>query len=259
METVQQPNQDVIIEGMTSISALIRAVKSGTNNRKIKKIMFDEVKSDAKQKDLDFLRSVCSELDFSVESASPDEIASLSSGRSHGGIIAVCTPRSFDTLVSPDQLSGYRYLAYLDGIEDPFNFGYCLRSLYASGCEAIILSDRNWSSAAGVVARSSAGTSELFPAFLAEKPEQAVELVKYSGFSIISAGIRDSVSCFDADLSLPLLLVIGGEKRGISRSILDLSDRIVRIDYGQKFRGSLTAAATCAVLGFEIMRQNRNL
>jgi 23S rRNA (guanosine2251-2'-O)-methyltransferase len=62
---------------------------------------------------------------------------------------------------------------------------------------------------------------------------------------------------YEADLSLPLLFVIGGEKRGISREVLSLCDQNIRIPYGIEFRGSLSAAATCAVIGFEVMHHNR--
>jgi 23S rRNA (guanosine2251-2'-O)-methyltransferase len=64
------------------------------------------------------------------------------------------------------------------------------------------------------------------------------------------------VSLYEADLKKPLLLIIGGEKRGISRTLIDLSNEIVRIDYGRKFMGSLTTASSAAVIAFEIMRRN---
>ena len=54
----------------------------------------------------------------------------------------------------------------------------------------------------------------------------------------------------------PLFLVIGGEKRGISSSLLSSADIIVRIDYASNFKGSLSAASSAAIIGFEIMRQN---
>jgi 23S rRNA (guanosine2251-2'-O)-methyltransferase len=54
----------------------------------------------------------------------------------------------------------------------------------------------------------------------------------------------------------PILLVIGGEKRGISRTILDMADQIVRIDYGRTFNGSLSAASAATVIAFEVLRQN---
>ena len=92
--------------------------------------------------------------------------------------------------------------------------------------------------------------------FVAE-PEDAVDIFKSLGFRVICAGIRDSESIFDTNLQKPLFVVLGGEKRGISRSVLDKADTVVRIDYGNDFNGSLSTAAASAVFAFEIFRANR--
>ena len=55
----------------------------------------------------------------------------------------------------------------------------------------------------------------------------------------------------------PLFLIVGGEKRGISAAALAEADTIVRIDYGRAFGGSLSAASAAAMLGYEVLRQNR--
>ena len=66
-----------------------------------------------------------------------------------------------------------------------------------------------------------------------------------------------SEDLFDADLSRPLFLIVGGEKRGISKVFLDAADLKVRIPYGRNFRGSLTSSAACAVCAFEVLRRER--
>ena len=160
--------------------------------------------------------------------------------------------------VRPDAIRRDGFYVLPEGIEDPYNFAYTLRSLYAAGADGAILPSRNWMSAAGIVAKSSAGTSEKLPLFSCDPP-RAAELFRSWGFRVICAGIRDSVDLYEADLRLPLLLVIGGEKRGISRGVLEHADLTVRIGYSDRhgFRGSLPAAASAAVLAFEVMRQNR--
>jgi 23S rRNA (guanosine2251-2'-O)-methyltransferase len=145
---------------------------------------------------------------------------------------------------------------YLEGVEDPYNFGYAVRSLYASGADGLVVPPRNWMGAAGVVARSSAGASELLPLFVCEVTG-AISLFHDRGYSVVCAGIRDSVSIFETELKKPLLVILGGEKRGISQAALSLADTVVRIDYGTEFRGSLSTAAAAAVFGFEILRQNQ--
>ena len=153
-----------------------------------------------------------------------------------------------------NKLSSSGFFALIEGIEDPYNFGYSIRSLYASGVDGIILPPRNWMEYSGTVARSSAGTSELADIFVCD-PLSAVNTFKDHGFKVVCASIRDSVSIYDFDFTTPILLVIGGEKRGISRKLLDLSDTNVRIDYGREFMGSLPSASAVSVISFEIARQ----
>ena len=248
-----------LLEGMTSISALIAGIRDGTNPRRIKKIYMDETKAKSKAKELGFLRAVSGELGFTIEMTDAETIEHMTIGTTHGGIIAECTERPLpsleDAILSQNFLSDQGFYVLLEGIEDPYNFGYALRSLYAAGVDGVILCPRNWMGAAGIVARSSAGASERLPMAVCE-PEIAVRLFHQYQYRVACAGIRDSVSLYEADMSRPLLLVVGGEKRGISRAVLDEADLVVRIDYGREFRGSLSAASAATVLGFEVLRQN---
>ena len=243
-----------ILEGMTSISALLNS--DGVNDRKIEKVLIDSAKRKSKAAQIGYLTAKSHELGFPVEFVDAEEIDRLSVGNTHGGILALCTPRTIPALRAED-IHPDSFYVYLEGIEDPYNFGYAIRSLYAAGVSGVILPPRNWMSAAGVVARASAGASESLPLFEAEG-EDALKLFREAGYSILCAGIRDSVSVFDEQFTYPVLLVVGGEKRGISRALLDAADRIVRIDYGREFGGSLSAASAATVLAFEIFRQNRS-
>ena len=248
-------SNSIIIEGMTAISAVINAIKDGVNNRRIYKIYVSSSAAKKKTREIAFLKHNSLIHGFDIEFLPDSEFDNLVQGTSHGGIVALCSERMFCG-VSGAELSPKGIFALLDGIEDPYNYAYTVRSLYAAGFDGIILPPRNWSSADALVAKSSAGTSELMSTFV-EEPVNAVKTFKAAGYKIVSAGIRDSVSLFEAELSAPVLLIIGGEKRGISRSLLELSDMVVRIDYGRTFMGSLTTASSAAIMAFEIMRQNK--
>ena len=246
-----------ILEGMPSISSLIKGIQGIGNNRRIEKILFDISKTHSKSRELSFLKIKSRELNFDIELVSSDDINTYTIGNTHGGIIALCTPRTLPALHESDIAPNGVYFI-LEGVEDPYNFGYAVRSLYAAGVNGVILGQRNWMGAAGVVARSSAGASEMMNMYVSE-PVEAVSTFKKRGYKIICAGIRDSESIFDTDLTSPLLVILGGEKRGISRNILNMADKIVRIDYGGEFGGSLSTSAAAAVFGFEILRFNRHL
>ncbi len=243
-----------VMEGMTSISALLAARESSINDREIREILYDGEKKNKKAREIGFLSAKCAALRIPLRETTSERINAISIGNTHGGIIAICGNR---TLLSPtsENIPKKGFLCLLEGIEDPYNFGYALRSLYAAGCDGVLLGERNWMNAAGVVARASAGASEALPVF-SGNIEQSIKLVKSLGYRVACAGIRNSVSYAKADLKKPLLLVVGGEKRGISASLLELADTTVRIDYGRTFRGSLSAASAATVLGFEILRQN---
>jgi len=242
-----------ILEGMTSISALLNS--PAENDRKIERVLIDNAKRKSKASEIGFLIAKSHEKNFPIEFVEAEVIASHTIGNTHGGILAFCTPRTIPALTSKTILPNTFYV-YLDGIEDPYNFGYTVRSLYAAGVSGVILPPRNWMSAAGIVARASAGASELIPMYCANG-EEAVEQFRAAGYQILCAGIRDSVSVFEEQFPYPILLIVGGEKRGISRALLNTADRIVRIDYGREFRGSLSAASAATVMAFEIFRQNK--
>ena len=247
---------DNIFEGITSISALINAKNTNNNDRKIIKILIDKSKINAKWHQIAFLKSAALKYDFIIEYVEFYVIDELATSTSHGGFLALCSDRHYIDVKSltPSEQGFY---VYLDGIEDPYNFGYTLRSLYAAGADGIILPERNWLSSAGIVARSSAGASELFNIYISNSFDEIYDCFHASKYRVVAAGIRDSVSLFEADLQKPILLVVGGEKRGISSAVLNKCDITVRIDYGRDFRGSLSASSAATVLGFEVMRQNK--
>ena len=195
-----------ILEGMTSISALLNAGEE--NDRKIEKVLIDRTKRKSKAAQIGFLTAKSHALGFPIEFVDTAEIDRLAVGNTHGGILALCTERTIPTLCAED-IRPNSFYVYLEGIEDPYNFGYAIRSLYAAGVSGIILPPRNWMTAAGVVARASAGASECIPIFACDG-EGAVSLFRNAGYTILCAGIRDSISVFDEHLSYPILLVVGG-------------------------------------------------
>ena len=189
-----------------------------------------------------------------VERVTADFIAQKSGGQTHGGVIARVGPRRLRRLADLLPTDEIPFIVMLDGIEDPFNFGQAIRALYAAGAQGVVVRPRNWLSAAGVVARSSAGTSELMPMAVAETADDAADFYRAHGLTIACTA-KQGRSCYDADLAQPLFLLIGGEKRGVTRSFREQAELHLTIPYGREFRYSLGATAATAVLAFEIARQ----
>ena len=133
-----------VFEGMTSIRAILDNIKDGVKNaRKIEKILFDKDKIKSKEKDFKYLSKMAEIYGFEISTVDSQEIDNITVGASHGGIIAVCGEKEYETL-SSDSLVDNGFYVMIEGIEDPYNFGYALRSIYASGADGIILSKRTW-------------------------------------------------------------------------------------------------------------------
>jgi len=245
-----------IFEGMTSIRAIIKSMQQNISDRKIKKILYDKSKLHKNIKNIGYLKAVSHKLEFIVEETDADEIDKLTLGESHGGIIAIATNRTIPTLNNTSNIKSDGFYVMIEGIEDPYNFGYALRSLYPCGCDGIILPERNWMSAAGVVARSSAGASELFEMYSANASE-ASDFFKALGYKIICADENTDNTLGQCEIPSPTLLIVGGEKRGISSALLKKADLLIKIDYAREFKASLSAASATTMFAYEIMRQKK--
>jgi 23S rRNA (guanosine2251-2'-O)-methyltransferase len=241
--------EEAVLEGVIAVRAALHA-----GSRELHRIL---IRTEKDERPVAQLEQRARSSGVPVERVPAETIDAVASGTTHGGVVAVAGPRRY---LSVDELvagTGAPFLALLDGIEDPFNFGYALRSLYAAGAHGAVLGPRNWMSAAATVGRASAGASELLPLAVGD-PLEAVELCSARGLTIVCAAAeRDARTVYEADLRGPLLLVIGGERRGISRNVLALADVLVRIPYGRDFRASLGTTSAAAVLAFEVLRQRQ--
>lgn len=184
-----------------------------------------------------------------------EEFAEIMPNSNAGGIAAEVGERIF---APSEEIFSIRngYIAVLDGIEDPFNFAYALRSLYAAGVDAVILPERNFFTASDTVIRSSAGASELIRACCVSDLADACRKLKENGYYIVStAKNKSSKDLYRAKLKKPLCLVFGGEKRGISSEILELSDMCLKIKYPRDCHYSLPACSAISIIAFECAKK----
>ena len=242
------PSEETLLEGFISVSAALQG-----GRRIVHGVQIRADKQDGQTRHLEQLARAAQ---VPVERVSAEVIEAQAGGKTHGGVLARVGPYQFASLDSLTAGKDRPFLAMIDGVEDPFNFGSSVRALYAAGAEGLVLRPRNWLSAAGIVARASAGASELIPTALAETAADAAAFFRARGLAIACAtDERGSVSLYDTDLTGPLFLLIGGEKRGVTRSFSDGADLKLRIPYGRPMPHSLGTASATAILAFEIMRQ----
>ena len=81
-----------------------------------------------------------------------------------------------------------------------------------------------------------------------------IAALQHQGFRIVTASLDAATSCFDADLTGPLALVIGAEDRGVPPVWRDAGEA-VSIPMAGRTVDSLNASNAAAVLLFEATRQ----
>lgn len=237
-----------LLEGKISVKAAL-----ASPYRIVKEILIDDKKKD---RDTTFIMHRAKEANIVIKRCKREEIDVLCEGKTHGGIAAYVEERTFQKI--DEVLNDKGFLALIEGVEDPFNFGYILRSLYAAGCDGIIMPERNWTSAASTLAKSSAGASELLKMVVSNDFEETLQILKKHNYKIVCANRNDhSIEMYDYDFTQKVCICIGGEKRGLSKIIEENSDQDVYIPYNTDFRNALSAASASTILAFEIMRQRR--
>jgi 23S rRNA (guanosine2251-2'-O)-methyltransferase len=141
----------MIIEGNVSVKAALMGEK-----REVQKIYVDEKKQD---KDTAWILHRAEERHVAILRKKREEIDALASGRTHGGLLGECGPRRYEDKEST-LAQDKTFVVLLEGVEDPFNLGYIMRTLYSAGCTGLILRQRNWENAESTILKSSAGASE---------------------------------------------------------------------------------------------------
>lgn len=237
---------DYIVEGNISVKAVLLAEK-----RIIHKIIVDEKKHD---KDTSFIIRNALAKGICIEKVSRETIDSMAEGKTHGGMLAICGERVFQSLNDCIQAEK-TFLALIEGVEDPFNFAYVLRTLHAAGCDGVIIPKRNWTSAANVVTKSSAGASEYLNLIVAKDMQAILQDMQQAQITLVCAQRSDAISLYTYRFPKKVCIAIGGEMRGLSKTVLSHSNQNVYIPYRSDFRNAMTAASSTAIVAFEYVRQ----
>ncbi len=241
----------MIFEGAISVKAAIQGKK-----RKVNRVFISEkkLKEDANFR---FIEKLCRQENIEVVLTTKDAIAEMCSGKQHGGICSEV--EEYRSLNHKELLKIEKpFIALLEGIEDPYNYGYALRSLYAAGCQGVISAKRDWQNAELVVCRSSAGASEFLPQYHLDCPDEILKELKYNGVDILCCARKAANSIYQQDFNRGVVICLGGEKRGLSAEIMSLAQQNIYIPYQNDFHNALNSASAVAVVAFEVYRQRNS-
>ncbi len=193
-----------------------------------------------------------------VKFVSISEIDAMAKGKTHGGVLALAEsklPLNTDDFLASVALYGDPpFLLLLEGVDDSQNLGFTLRTAEAMGVHAVLLKKHLWDFDEAALCRSSSGAFERMPMVLFDRTVPMLPNLKKLGIHVYGSIANSKYTLYDKDLTEPVLLCVGGEKRGLSAAVRDYCDAFLKIPM-QSQTGSLSLSHAASILLGETMRQ----
>ena len=233
-------------------NAVTEALKSGRGINKLWIASGDREGSVAE------IAALAKERGIVVQYVERAKIEALAGGHRHQGVLAYVAPVPYaeleDILKAAEAKGEAPFLVLLDELEDPHNLGALLRTADATGVHGILIPKRRSVSLNATVAKTSAGAVEYVPVARIGNIAQTLKKLKEKGFWVAGADMDGEKAYYEADLTGPLVLVVGSEGKGMSRLTKDACDFIVRMPMVGRIN-SLNASVAGSILMYESMRQ----
>ncbi len=183
-----------------------------------------------------------------AEAVEAARLAELTGGGVHQGVLVRL--RRLPAAPLPRKGAGPALALLLDGITDPQNTGAALRVAVAAGAEVVVLPPRRGAALTPGVHRASAGLSLIAPVAAPRNLARAIEQLKEAGYWVVAAAPgADAADATAFDWPERTALVLGGEERGVSRLLRELSDFRVALPMDSRVE-SLNVGVACGALAY---------
>ena len=178
--------------------------------------------------------------------------------KNHQGAVAILSPiklLSIEELISVtfNKISSKTYVL-LDGITDTRNFGAIIRTAVASNIDGIIIPQNNSAPVNSDVIKTSSGGVFKIPIARVNNIKDAILHLNSIEMSIISLSEKANKTIYDYNFKESTAIIMGSEEKGISKSVLSLSNEILKIPIDSKI-DSLNVSSAFSAVAFEIIRQ----
>lgn len=137
-------------------------------------------------------------------------------------------------------------IVFLDGVEDPQNFGNIIRTAEFFGADGIVIRKKRSVQVTPVVERISQGAASGILISRVPNIARSVEMAKNEGFYVIGLEADGREVLAPLAISRKTAFVLGGENTGLSRLVREKCDAVMRIE-GKGTLNSLNVASAFAV------------
>lgn len=209
---------------------------------------------------LDSIASLAQKKHIPIKECTPEQLSSMTDSKMHQGVAALADKfpvhsgmEIFDML---EQNPRPCLFLVLESIEDPHNLGALIRSGVCAGVHGILIPKNRSALPTPTVSRTSAGAMEHAEIFLMTNTAAVLRKLYEKGVWIMGLDAHGTNTLYNADMTLPLALVVGGEHKGLRPGVGKLCHEILSIPMEGRVN-SLNASVAGAVGLFEVVRQRK--
>ena len=214
------------------------------------------VKRGAKSEQLAKIMTIVSDRGIRIIRGSDNDIWRMSRDNSEGVPEILALVGRDPTLDLDESFEAGGLIWLLAGAAYPVNIGFCIRTAEVSGADAVIVDAELSNTERKAAKRASMKAHRFIPVHWGDGL-RAVKKAKKAGFRIISVEDTGTKSPWETDLTGNIVLIVGGEKKGISKEILEYSDEIIRIPM-TGFVPSFNLQAPLSAVAVEAQRQRNS-
>ena len=142
----------------------------------------------------------------------------------------------------------------LDSIMDPQNLGSIIRTAHCLGANGVVIPIDRAAPVTAAVIKASAGSAEQLPVARVTNLSQTIDYLKDKGFWVFGAEAHAGNNLREMDFNCPVVLVLGGEAKGIRPQIKKKCDFLLTIPMAGSF-DSLNVAVAAGIVQYEIFCQ----
>jgi 23S rRNA (guanosine2251-2'-O)-methyltransferase len=182
----------------------------------------------------------------------------LADGNNHQGIaMEVTMPGELsesDLKTMVENLTANALLLVLDNVQDPHNLGACLRTADATGVHGVVITKDKATGITPTVCKVASGAAETVPVYQVTNLARTLRWLKAEGLWIMGAAGEAEQTVYQADLTVPIALVIGAEGSGLRRLTKENCDLLIKVPMLGKIE-SLNLSVATGVFLYEAVRQ----
>lgn len=177
----------------------------------------------------------------------------MTSRGSHQGVAAIVSPAKYlelNELIEVNKKVENPMIILLDEVQDVNNLGAILRVVDGFGINGLIFNKRRNAQLNSSVAKISTGAINHVDIVRVTNISQTIEKLKKAGYWAAYLDMDGETKVQDFDYQLPLVVVVGGEDKGVTDNIKKHCDFGLTIDmYGSV--NSLNVASATTVLCYQ--------